>query len=72
MVTEGCEKTNIINGNILQPVSKFKCSTRSVSVFKINYGVLNTQSYNKSNGSSWRNFGKNIGKEVQQMSRVHL
>jgi hypothetical protein len=33
---------------------------------------INTQSYNKSNGCSWRNSGKNIKKEVQQMSRVHL
>jgi hypothetical protein len=71
MVT-GHEKTNIINGNIPWPVSKFKCLTCSVPVFKISCGVLNTRTYNKSNGCSWRNFGKNIRKEVQQMSRVHL
>jgi hypothetical protein len=72
MAREGREETNIINGNILRPVSKFKCLTHSVTVFKISYGVLNTQSYNKSYGSSWRNFGKNIRKEVQQMSKMHL
>lgn len=34
------KKPNIINGNILQPVSKFKWLTCNVPVFKISSGVL--------------------------------
>jgi hypothetical protein len=70
MVTEGREETNIIKWNMAS--LKTKCLTCSIPMFKISYGVLNTRSYNKTNGFIWRNFGKNIRKEVQQMSRVHL